>query len=328
MKSIFKVLSAIFLLAFSLQGQTHAEKTFSFVALGDMPYSVPDDYVRYERLISSINKVNPSFSIFVGDTKSGSTLCSNENNLIVKNYFNRFTSPLIYSIGDNEWVDCHRALAGSYDPLERLSDLRLTFFNSKKSLGKKKIDLVRQADIEPQYGKFVENSYWVKNQFLFVNLHIPGSNNNFERNDEAKSEYLERNQANLDWIKSSFALASTKRYKGIIFSYQADMFYSPKQAIDASSGYRDTLNLLSNEAQKLQIPILLIHGDSHRLIVDQPLKTADQKYIIEHVLRLQVMGAEQIQAVEVTVNPMAEQPFGFTPILLKRNMKNDGLKKD
>ena len=36
-------------------------------------------------------------------------------------------------------------------------------------------------------------------------------------------------------------------------------------------------------------------------------------------LRLQVMGAEQVQAVEISVNPHAEQPFSFTPILLKQN---------
>jgi hypothetical protein len=32
------------------------------------------------------------------------------------------------------------------------------------------------------------------------------------------------------------------------------------------------------------------------------------------------MGAEQVQAVEITVNPQSEQPFGFTPILLRKNM--------
>jgi hypothetical protein len=97
-----------------------------------MPYNIPSDYQRYERLISAINQTNPSFSIFVGDTKSGSTPCSDEYNQKVKKYFNQFSAPLIYSIGDNEWTDCHRPLAGSYDPLERLESVRATFFNSSK----------------------------------------------------------------------------------------------------------------------------------------------------------------------------------------------------
>lgn len=293
---------------------------FSFIALGDMPYSIPEDYPRYERLISDINKAKPSFNIFIGDTKSGSTPCSDEYNQKVKSYFNQFNAPVIYSIGDNEWTDCHRPLAGSYDPIERLDSLRKIFFNSSRSLGKQRLHLTRQSDTNPEYKKFVENSYWVKNHFLFVNLHIPGSNNNFERDELSKAEYYERNQANLNWIQSAFELAINKGYLGIIFSFQADIFYNSTQSTNVDSGYRDTLQIFSKNAQEFKKPILLIHGDSHRLIIDQPLKTLDQKYVLENVLRLEVMGAEQVQAVKIEVSPKAEQPFSFNPILLKQNM--------
>ena len=321
-----KLFISLLLLACSVSVFAQSTELFRFVALGDMPYSLPDDYQRYERLIVAINQLHPSFSIFVGDTKSGSTPCSDEYNLRVKQKFNQFNSALIYSIGDNEWTDCHRTLAGSYDPIERLDFLKKTFFNSNLSLGKKPIELIRQADVNPKYAKFVENSYWIKNQFLFVNLHIPGSNNNYGRDESSNTEFYERNQANLDWIKHCFALASNKKYKGIIFSFQADIFYSPNQAIDPNSGYRDTLNLFSNEAENFNMPVLLIHGDSHRLILDQPLKASDHKHMIENVLRLEVMGAEQVQAVEITVNPTSEQPFSFNPVLLKQNMKKDSSK--
>jgi hypothetical protein len=317
--SLHKSLLTIWILIYSCGLYAQTAESFKFIALGDMPYKLPDDEVRYERLISEINKINPSFSIFIGDTKSGSTPCSDEYNLKVKAYFNQYAAPLIYSIGDNEWTDCHRPLAGAYDPLERLDSLRTNFFNSNKSFGKKQILLTRQSDIDPTYRKFVENAYWVKNQILFVNLHIPGSNNNFERDELAKVEYRERNLANLEWIKQMFALVSTKQYAGIVFAYQADMFYAPSQATSPESGYRDTLQALSHGAQEVKKPVLLIHGDSHRLIIDQPLKTADHKHVLENVLRLQVMGADQVQAVEINVNPQAEQPFGFTPILLKQN---------
>ena len=315
----YKSVLIIWALACSCGLYAQTSDSFKFVALGDMPYKLPDDEVRYERLVSEINKINPSFSIFIGDTKSGSTPCSDEYNLKVKENFNQFSSPLIYSIGDNEWTDCHRPLAGGYDPLERLDSLRSSFFNSNQSFGKKKLLLTRQGDIDPAYKKFVENAYWVKNQILFVDLHIPGSNNNFERDEVAIAEYRERNLANLVWIKQMFALAKSKQYAAIVFAYQADMFYTPSQATSAESGYRDTLHAFSHGAQELKKPVLLIHGDSHRLIVDQPLKTVDQKHILENVLRLQVMGADQVQAVEISVNPRAEQPFSFTPVLLKQN---------
>jgi hypothetical protein len=315
---IFKTILAALFLSFACVAMA---QNFKFVALGDMPYNIPEDYVRYERLIQRINSQTPAFSIFIGDTKSGSTPCSDEYNLIVEGYFKKFNSPLLYSPGDNEWTDCHRPLAGAYDPIERLQALRQKFFRSKFSLGQQKIPLIRQADIDPLFSKFVENSLWVKNQFLFVNVHIIGSNNNFERDDRSKAEYFERNQANLNWIKYAFQQALNQNYEGIIFSYQADMFYSPKQAIDSVSGYRETLQLLSSSAETFKKPVLLIHGDSHRLVIDQPLKTVDQKHVLENVIRLEVMGADEVQAVEVQVSPGQEQPFSFTPLLLRDNMR-------
>ena len=316
-RTLHKLLFSGYVLFYACAGLA---QTFKFVAIGDMPYNPPKDYVRYERLITEINRLKPSFTLFIGDTKSGSSPCSDEFNQVVKNYFNQFNGPLVYSVGDNEWTDCHRPLAGSYDPLERLAKLRQTFFQNKLSLGKQPLPLTRQADVDPQYSKFVENSTFVKNGILFVNLHIPGSNNNFERDEAAKAEYRERNQANLSWIKSAFDLASKQQYAGIVFFYQADMFYTGKEPVDPESGYRDTLLSLSKHSEELNKPVLLIHGDSHRLIIDQPLKTVDQKHILENVLRLQVMGAELIQGVEIEVDPKSEQPFSFTPILLKQNM--------
>jgi hypothetical protein len=181
-----------------------------------MPYNEANDFPRLDRLIKRINSDKPSFSIFIGDTKSGSSLCTNEHAAKMSSYFNSLQAPLIYSIGDNEWTDCHRPLAGAYDPLERLDALRSSFFNSNQSFGKKQLLLTRQGDIDPAFKKYVENAYWVKNHTLFVNLHIPGSNNNFERDEIAKAEYRERNLANLAWIKQMFALAKTALLPGAV----------------------------------------------------------------------------------------------------------------
>jgi hypothetical protein len=299
---------------------------FKFIALGDMPYSLPQDFQRFETLITAINQLKPSFSIFIGDTKSGSTPCSDEHNKIIKSYFQSFTAPLVYSPGDNEWTDCHRLLAGSYEPLERLEALRAEFFNTNRSLGKNAMRLQRQADGDPQYSKYVENSYWVKNNFLFVSLHIPGSNNNNEGTESAIKEYEARNRANLAWIDQAFNLAVQKKYHGIIFAYQADMFFEPRQlsissSSNSNSGYRDTLDKLTTQAEAFNKPVLLIHGDSHQLKIDQPLFRKNKKIVLENVMRLQVMGADQVQAVEVEVNSAHEQPFSFRPVLLKKNYK-------
>jgi len=318
----FKIIRvSIFFLTVTIASFSTAamSQSFKFVALGDMPYSLPQDLPRFENLITEINRLKPSFSIFIGDTKSGSSLCSDEHNQIIKSYFSSFKAPLVYSPGDNEWTDCHRPLAGAYNPLERLEALRAIFFSTNQSLGKNTLHLQRQADLDPKYSKYVENAYWVKNNFLFVSIHIPGSNNNNEGAESAIKEYQDRNQANLAWIDQAFNLAKQRNLHGIIFAYQADMFYQPSQLTSSDSGYRDTLESFISRTENFNKPVLLIHGDSHRLIIDQPLQHKNQKKVLENVLRLQVMGADQVQAVEVLVNPAHEQPFSFNPIILKAN---------
>jgi hypothetical protein len=321
MKSFKAIRHSLFFLTVTIVGFSTAAigQTFKFVALGDMPYSLPQDLRRFENLITEINRLKPSFSIFIGDTKSGSSLCSDEHNQIIKSYFSSFKTPLVYSPGDNEWTDCHRILAGAYDPLERLEALRTVFFSTNQSLGKNPIRLQRQADLDPRYSKYVENAYWIKNNFLFVSIHIPGSNNNNEGTESAIKEYQDRNQANLAWIDQAFNLATQRNLNGIIFAYQADMFYKPSQLTSSDSGYRDTLESLISKSEIFNKPVLLIHGDTHRLKIDQPLHRKNQKKVLENVLRLQVMGADQVQAVEVQVNPAQEQPFSFRPIILKEN---------
>ena len=311
--------SLIILTAYSLCIGNASAQSFKFIALGDMPYSQPADFPRFERLIASINQQKPDFSIFVGDTKSGSSPCNNEHVEKMTAYFNSFKAPLIYSIGDNEWTDCHRASAGGYDPVERLSHIRSTQFNTSNSFGNVKLKLQRQADVMPQFSTYVENSMWTKSGFLFVNVHIPGSNNNFGRDEASNQEYALRNIANLAWINQAFQLAKDKKYSGIIFAFQADIFYSPDLASNASSGFRDTIALLKEQSEKHPLPILLIHGDSHQLKIDQPLYN-QQKKLIENVYRLEVMGAEQVQAVEIEVDARRSSPFSFRPLIVPQNI--------
>ena len=309
------VFLSLLFLAFTAYGES-----IRFVALGDMPYSLPKDFVRYERLIKAINADKPALSIFVGDTKSGETPCTDEYMEKTTGYFNSFDAPLIYSIGDNEWTDCHRTLAGSYDPIERLDRIRKTQFVDQHSFGKRRMALTRQSDVMPQFAKFVENSLWVKGKFVFVSLHIPGSNNNYERTPASTQEYLERNAANLAWIEYAFQLTQKKSAAGIVFAFQADMFYSPPGVVNnQNSGFVDTLNQFRSLAEKTTLPILLIHGDSHRLRIDQPLLDSNRR-VLENVYRLEVMGADEVQAVEVTVDDSKSSPFSFRPLLVPENL--------
>ena len=146
-------------LAVSALGATaftqQASDSFKFVAIGDTPYSLPADYPRFERLISSINAAKPSFTVHAGDIKSGSSECSDANILKIRDYFNTFENPLIYAVGDNEWTDCHREKAGKFDPLERLGKLREWFLAKPKASAKPRWRLSVKL-------MFLTSSKWLK----------------------------------------------------------------------------------------------------------------------------------------------------------------------
>jgi hypothetical protein len=114
----------ILLLTTLLGTAAHAEP-FTFIALGDNPYGDPAAVnPPYEALIAEINSHSPSFTVHIGDIKSGSTPCDDAMLNQQLAYMNSFASAMIYTPGDNEWTDCHREKAGKFDPLERLAFLR------------------------------------------------------------------------------------------------------------------------------------------------------------------------------------------------------------
>ena len=103
----------------------NAQPQFSFAAIRDVPYEPVTNGHQvypaplYERLIAHINS-DPAiaFTVHIGDIKAGNTLCEDavyENSFA---YFNSFQNPVIFTPGDNEWTDCHRANNGSFNPLE------------------------------------------------------------------------------------------------------------------------------------------------------------------------------------------------------------------
>jgi len=157
-----KTITIIILLCFELvssrgTAQTSLAENFSIIAFGDMPYVLPGDFARFENLIRQVNGEKQAFNVHVGDIKSSSTPCTEEYYLKILHYFDEFERPLIYTPGDNEWTDCNKEKAGSYDPEERLDVIRKMFFKDKTSFGKNKITTREQSE-SAGYAKFVENA--------------------------------------------------------------------------------------------------------------------------------------------------------------------------
>lgn len=310
MLKLKKIIPAVLLAASALSA--HAQD-FEFVALGDLPYGpAAQSYPPYRALIERINQVAPAFSIHVGDTKSGSTLCSDEELGNQLEHFQRYTGAVVYTPGDNEWTDCHRANNGSHDPLERLAAIRKRFYTEGRSLGQKPITVENQSRATPtSHAKFIENQRWNHQGVTFATIHMVGSNNNFEiRDRNAVAEFFERDAANIAWLESTFAQAQQQQSRAIVIAFQADIFdvRSPGQDIPEASGFhRAIVSTLLPLAQRWGKPVLVVHGDSHQFRIDQPF-THNRKPL-QNVTRLIVPGSSDVRAVRVRVSPGGR--FGF-----------------
>jgi len=288
---------------------------FTFVALGDTAYNGERDYPVYEALIDQINAREPAFSIHVGDIW-GAGNCSDEHFQRIDGFFDRYTHPLVYTPGDNEWTDCDVAAMGGFDPNERLDHIRGLWFSEARSLGTRAMDVVRQADVSEAHARFVENLRFERDGVLIVTVHVPGSNNNASSADRGRiEEFFERDAANSAWLADSFRRAIDGDYAAVVVALHAEMF---EWEGNMFSPFAETIRQLRLGAARFGKPVLLINGDSHEFVLDRPLfeeRGEGGTPANANLWRLEVFGAPEIGAVEVTVDPEDVAVFSFKALL-------------
>jgi len=296
--------------------------------------------IMVEQTIQSMNEHHLDFTIFVGDTKNGHSECTDSAiGQDIEDIFNKLNAPTMYSVGDNEWVDCHRTSNGSYDPIERLDYLRSVFFDKNINQGEHGFKVERQGELGQAYS---ENSRFVKHNVEFVALHIPGSNNNLvvtnkqcakksnrtQANcDAATVEYNARNKQNIQWLKEAFDEARTNRYAGVLVAIQADIFFPFELSdggyqddflpqLDENNGYADFFHTLVEEVKTYSGKVVLVHGDSHYFKVDKPMFNDDGS-LTNNFTRVEVFGSKDNNWVEMIVDPLTENVFSFKQVTLK-----------
>lgn len=204
--------------------------SMEFAIIGDMPY-VAKQKKEFSYLMSEINAADLAFVVHAGDfafdgigwkkSTKGLPPCSDKTFMDRLSLAQNSKHPFIFTPGDNDWTDCHRAKPRKYDPVERLAKLRQVFFKGDKSLGKRSLSLTRQSK-DNEYAKFRENVRWTYAGVQFVTLHMVGSNNNLGRTLEMDDEYEERNLANLAWMSEAFEQAKNSGSKAIMIISQAN----------------------------------------------------------------------------------------------------------
>jgi len=328
---------------------------FTFALWGDTPYNA-DEIAKIAALTADVNDSKVAFSVFDGDIKSGSSLCTNDVYSAAIDRFNAFEAPMIYVPGDNEWTDCHRKNNGGFNNLERLDFLRATMFATPESFGRRKLLLEHQG---PLGGVYSENTRWTHGGVVFVGLNIPGSNNNKVNGADCSNksvrtpadcaadnaEYAARDAANIEFLKSSFEMAKATGALGLVVIFQADPSFDLPETENANErtcirapqayclsttdptlagydGYDAFIAALTAETMAFDGQVVLVHGDTHFFKVDKPL--VDQAHLLPNLTRVQTFGSPNINWVRVTVDPKSPNLFTFEPMVVgaDRNRKD------
>jgi hypothetical protein len=311
--------------------------TFTFGLWGDMPYAKNKDGARTQAVIQSIDASDVSFSIFDGDIKDGSSACTNEVFSQAKSTFNAMKAPLVYVPGDNEWTDCHRTNNGGWNNLERLDYLRKIMFEHSSSFGR------RTMKLEHQDAPFVENTRFSKDGVVFVQVNVPGSNNNrvLDQKDCTKksartwadceadnAEYAVRNVAVNRWITGAFEQATAQKAKGVVITLQADPGFDLPETEEhdeakaigwnrAESGYKGLIETVAQQTRNFKGQVLFVHGDTHVFKLDKPLY--QPLNLLPNFTRLQTFGSPNNHWVHVTVDTKRPEVFTVRPVMVEHN---------
>ena len=182
----------------------------------------------------------------------------------------------MYTVGDNEWTDCHRPNNGGYNPLERLAKIRQVFFPRPGfTLGQNSVPVQSQA------GQGIpEDVRWQRADVAFAAVDIVGSNNslapwtgNTAPTPEQTVEVLARTAAVIWEIHDTFADARKHDNKAVVLLTQADMF-DPTVAAPSFAdyyGFQPIVAAVARESSAFDGPVYLFNGDSHIYNSDNPL---------------------------------------------------------
>lgn len=285
------------------------KRKFDIGLIGDTRYTA-EQQTKFLNLLEDMNGEKLAFVVHDGDIKSGSSPCADHIYHETRDLFEQFKAPLIYTPGDNEWTDCHRA---GGDPPERLAFLRRVFYPDAYSLGQRQLRLNRQSEEYP------ENARWVYGAATFGTLHVVGSNNNKPVGGVGnEAEYRQRNAANLEWIRQIFDEAKAHDSIAVMLVMQANMWddIPPAQL----AGFADTISALERAAIAFSRPVVLVHGDSHYFRIDKPLLGSTTGRRLENFTRAETFGTDDVHWTRVTIDAKEEQVFVFRQQIVRKNL--------
>jgi hypothetical protein len=318
---------------------------------GDLPYDVAatdaQTKVGVPNLIADMNSHKLRFTAHDGDLKGGNgpVTCSDALYTNALAFFNSLRAPAIFTPGDNDWTDCDRVANGAFNSRGRLDQERKLLFATPYTLGQRKLRQQVQTEAlclneAGQKVPCVENRRWSVGGVMYATLNVPGSCNNLCDIAPDLAEYSARNQANIQWLRQTFAAATARNSKAVMLITQANPGWDltdgtraplrdPRTLVQSGSdpdGYKDYLLALRDEVIGFRRPVAYVHGDSHYFRVDKPLLDAQGRRL-ENFTRVETFGdnagavnlTNDVQWIKVTVAPHSREVFSYQAMIVPGN---------
>jgi hypothetical protein len=297
------------------RSEERSHRPQAIAVFGDAPYGVGNsDSAEFAATSAFIDTINAdrevTLALHVGDIHSGSQYCTEAYDRAVFGLWTRFQVPLVYTPGDNEWTDCHKAKegGGSYDatsgqivyqrdasgnlidymggdPLANLDLVRRIFFqNPGHTLGAHRLLRSQFRDFDrrhPADARYVENVMFEQAGTVVVTLNIPGGSNNDTdiwygapvMSERQATEIAERTSADLRWLDAAFKHADEEHARAVVIQVQANMWDLDGKPASHLAQYKPLVERIATLTKAFGGPVLLLNGDSHQYRSDNPLMT-------------------------------------------------------
>jgi hypothetical protein len=277
----------------------------SFAFFGDMPYNALEE-IALNRIYQSF-PANLAFALHIGDIKSGSESC--DDALLTRrfNLLQKCPVPFILLPGDNEWVDCTRSVAGSFDPIERLRLWRELEKRDRRA--DKALSLSRQ----PQWPEMV---HWRLPQAAssFVGLNVPGSYDATSNKAAAIQHRRLRNAANFDWLELAANTAQAQRDKYLFIAIHANVRLDQARPAETkkldggsldSPPYHPFKQALARALVAFSGQVIVLYGDTHQYRIDYPWEDSVGK----RLMAVQCYGSPFNGSwLKIEIDPKWDQP--------------------
>lgn len=328
-RSVVAATAAAFMFASAMPAAgAETGESYSFAVLGDTPNN-PRFLEEFPQQIQQMNQDSSlEFVAHVGDLKNGSQRCNWGYFSMIRDHFDEFTAPVVFTPGDNDWTDCHRETNGSYNPMERLKVVRDIFYDQRhRTLGQDKRYIPTQVD-----AGYPENSSFHHRGISYAMINVTGSGNGtapwydwgYKRvNDRQLNELQARTANNIKVLRESFDRATRENHPAVVILTHADMFgpNHPNPTANTHNGYAETVAEIARLSRDFGKPVYLVNGDSHEYNVDNPLATGSRwlgvygQEPVNNLHRITVDGDTKANNyLKITVNPQVAGAAGSSTV--------------